>query len=74
MDELVVIKTSDFEADLLIAQSYLLDNGIDCVINKGYITIPMPGRGSASLEVRSEDYQRAMELLEEGGFTNNEEA
>lgn len=35
MDELVVVKTSDFEADLLIAQSYLLDNGIDCVINKG---------------------------------------
>lgn len=33
----------------------------------------MPGRGSASLEVRSEDYQRAMELLIEGGFANSEE-
>lgn len=68
MDELVVVKTSDFEADLVIAQSYLRDNGIDCIINKGYITISTPDRGSASLEVRSEDYLRAMELLKEGGF------
>lgn len=73
MDELVVVKTSDFETDLVIAQSYLLDNGVDCVINKGYITISMPDRGSASLEVRSEDYQRAIELLVEGGFINREE-
>jgi len=72
MDELVVVKSSDFEADLAIAQSYLLDKGIDCVINKGYITISMPGRGSATLEVRSEDYQRAMDLLEEGGFLGEE--
>jgi len=72
MDELVVVKASDFEADLVIAQSYLLDNGIDCVINKGYITISMPDRGSATLEVRSEDYQRAMDLLIKGGFIEEE--
>lgn len=73
MDELVVVKTSDFEANLVVAQSFLRDNGIDCVINKSYITISTPDRGSASLEVRSEDYQKAIDLLEEGGFLDSDD-
>lgn len=73
MDELVTIKTSDFEAHLAIAQSYLIDNGIDCVINSGYISISQPDSGSATLQVRSEDYARAKKLLIEGGFSKSED-
>ncbi len=73
MDKLVTIKTSDFEANLAIAKSYLIDNGIDCVINSGYISISQPDSGSAILQVREEDYNRAKELLIEGGFSNKED-
>ncbi|MFV0538017.1 MAG: hypothetical protein ACK5M3_11695 [Dysgonomonas sp.] len=68
MDELKTVKTSNFEADLAIAESYLLDNGIECVINKEYLSISTSKGGSARLQVISGDYQRAIELLIEGGF------
>ncbi len=68
MDELKTVKTSNFEADLAIAESYLLDNGIECVINKEYLSISTSKGGSARLQVMSGDYQRAIELLIEGGF------
>lgn len=68
MDELVTVKVSDFEADLVVAKSYLTDNGIDCVINTGYLTISINEGTAAQLQVRSEDYDRAVELLVEGGF------
>ncbi len=73
MDELVTVKTSDFEADLAIARSYLLDNGIDCVVNGEYITISLPESNSARLQVRSEDYNRAKELLIKGAFLQIED-
>jgi hypothetical protein len=73
MDELMTIKTSSFEADLAIAKSYLEDNGINCVINSEYLTMMIPGRGSARLQVMSEDYRRAAELLIEGGFSKRED-
>jgi len=73
MDELMTIKTSSFEADLAIAKSYLEDNGINCVINSEYLTMMTPGRGSARLQVMSEDYRRAAELLIEGGFSKRED-
>lgn len=68
MDELKTVKTSNFEADLAIAESYLLDNGIECVINKEFLSISTSKGGSARLQVMSGDYQRAIELLIEGGF------
>lgn len=73
MNELVTIKSSDFETDLAIAKSYLEDNGIHCVVNRGYITISLPESGSARLQVMSEDYHRAAVLLIEGGFINKED-
>lgn len=73
MDELVTVKTSDFEADLAIAKSYLIDNGIDCVVNGEYITISLPEGGGARLQVMSGDYNRAMELLIKGGFAKRED-
>ena len=73
MDELTTIKTSSFEANLAIAKSYLEDNGINCVINSEYLTMMIPGRGSARLQVMSEDYRRAAELLIEGGFSKRED-
>lgn len=68
MDELKTVKSSDFEADLAIAESYLLDNGIECVINREYLSISTTEGGSARLQVLSGDYLRAKELLVEGGF------
>jgi hypothetical protein len=68
MDELKTVKSSNFESDLAIAESYLLDNGIECVINKEYLSISTSRGGSARLQVMSGDYQRAIELLIEGGF------
>lgn len=75
MDELVTVKASDFEADLVVAKSYLIDNGIDCVINTSYITISLTenDKGAAQLQVRSEDYRRAVELLVEGSFIDSSE-
>lgn len=39
MDELVTLKSADFEANLAIAKSFLIDNGIDCVVNGEYLTV-----------------------------------
>jgi len=73
MEDLMTVKTSDFEADLVIAKSYLIDNGIDCVINTEYLTISTTEGKSARLQVRGEDYRRAAELLIEGGFAKRED-
>lgn len=73
MDDLVTIKTSNFEAHLAVAKSFLMDNGIECVINSGYISISQPDSGSAVLQVRPEDYNRAKQLLIEGGFSKSED-
>ncbi len=73
MDELLTVKTSDFEADLAIARSYLLDNNINCVINTGYLSVSTVEGDAAKLQVRSEDYERAMELLKQGGFLSEAE-
>lgn len=71
--ELVTLRSSDFEADLVIAKSYLIDNGVDCVINTGYLTISTYEGKAAKLQVRQEDYRRAAELLIEGGFSKRED-
>ncbi|GAB6009623.1 hypothetical protein FACS1894179_06270 [Bacteroidia bacterium] len=73
MDELKTVKSSDFEADLAIAKSYLLDNGIECAINREYLSVSTIEGGSARLQVMSGDYQRAIELLVEGGFIERED-
>ena len=73
MDELVTLKSADFEANLAIAKSFLIDNGIDCVVNGEYLTVNTAGLGTARLQVRSEDYRRAAELLIEGGFAKRED-
>lgn len=73
MEDLMTVKTSDFEADLVIAKSYLIDNGIDCVINTEYLTVSTTDGESARLQVRTEDYRRAVELLIKGGFTKRED-
>ncbi|NDV79622.1 DUF2007 domain-containing protein [Dysgonomonas sp. 511] len=70
MNDLLTVKTSDFEADLAIAKSFLLDNGIECVVNTEYLTISTGDGQAARLQVRSEDYDRAIELLAGGGFIN----
>lgn len=68
MDELKTVKSSDFEANLAVAQSFLRDNGIECVINREYLSISTTEGGSARLQVLSSNYDRAIELLTEGGF------
>lgn len=68
MDELLTVKSSDFETDLAVAQSFLRDNGIECVINREYLSISTTDGGSARLQVLSPEYDRAIELLKEGGF------
>jgi len=73
MDELMTVKSSDFEADLAVAQSYLLDNGIECVVNREYLSISTTDGGSARLQVLSGDYQRAIQLLIDGGFLQEED-
>lgn len=73
MDELMTVKSSDFESDLAIAQSFLLDNGIECVVNREYLSISTTDGGSARLQVMSGDYQRAIQLLLEGGFVKEED-
>ncbi|MBD8388034.1 putative signal transducing protein [Dysgonomonas sp. BGC7] len=71
MDELKTVKTANFEADLAIAKSYLIDNGIECVISGEYLTIAMGGIDAVRLQVMSENYQRAIELLKKGGFLDS---
>lgn len=73
MDNLMTVKTSDFEADLFIAKSYLIDNGIDCVINTGYLTISTEDGVSAKLQVRAEEYKQAIEFLIKGDFAKRED-
>lgn len=73
MKNLMTVKTSDFEADLVIAKSYLIDNGIDCTISTAYLTVSTEDGMSAKLQVREEDYKRAVELLVEGGFAKRED-
>lgn len=73
MDELMTVKSSDFESDLAVAQSFLLDNGIECVVNREYLSISTTDGGSARLQVMSGDYQRAIQLLLEGGFVKEED-
>lgn len=73
MDNLMTVKTSDFEADLFIAKSYLIDNGIDCVINTGYLTVSTEDGMSAKLQVRAEEYKQAVALLIKGGFAKRED-
>ncbi len=68
MDKLVTVKASNFEADLVVARSYLLDNGINCIISTEYITVSVGGRDAAKLQVSSENYEEAMNLLKKGGF------
>ncbi len=59
--------SSNFEADLAIPRSYLLDNGISCVIMGSYLSI-IPVKEVPRLQVRDEDYEEAVKLLREGGF------
>lgn len=73
MDELVTVKTSDFEANLAVPRSYLLDNGIDCVINSEYLTVSSSDGSAARLQVLSDHYQQAIDLLIKGGFLTKEE-
>jgi hypothetical protein len=69
MGDLVTLKSADFAANLAIAESYLTDNGIHCVISGEYLSVGMSGQGAARLQVMSEDYRRAAELLIKGGFS-----
>lgn len=71
MADLVTVKSSDFEANLAIAKSYLMDNGIDCVINTEYITISTSDGSAAKLQVLSDHYDKAMQLLKDGGFLDD---
>lgn len=73
MDELVTLKSADFEANLAVAKSFLIDNGIECVVNGEYLTVYTAGLGTARLQVMSQDYKRAAELLIEGGFAKRED-
>lgn len=73
MDELVTLKSADFEANLAVAKSFLIDNGIECAINGEYLSVGMAGQGAARLQVMSQDYKRAAELLIEGGFAKRED-
>lgn len=67
MEKLVTVMDSNFEADLAIPKSYLMDNGIYCVIMGSYLTM-MPVKELSRLQVRDEDYDEAVRLLREGGF------
>lgn len=73
MEDFVTVKSSDFEADLVVARSYLLDNGIECVINGEYLSISTSDGESMRLEVKAQDYTRAMDLLFKGGFIKAED-
>lgn len=72
-NDLVTIKKANFEANLAIAKSYLIDNGIECVITGEYLTIGMGGMDAVRLQVMSHDYKRAAELLIKGGFAKRED-
>lgn len=73
MDELVTLKSADFEANLAIAKSFLIDNGIHCAINGEYLSVGLAGQGATRLQVMAEDYRRAAELLIKGGFAKRED-
>jgi len=73
MNDLVTLISADFEANLAIAKSFLIDNGIECVINGEYLTVGLGGLGSVRLQVMEEDYRRAAELLINGGFAKRED-
>lgn len=78
MDEdFVTIKISNNPADLYIAQSFLESENIYCFIKGELINriYPMTSNvyGGAELQVKTEDYKRAIYLLIEGGFAKKED-
>ena len=73
MSDLITLKSADFEASLAVAKSFLIDNGVQCVINGEYLSVGMSGLGAVYLQVLSEDFERAKQLLIEGGFSTEED-
>lgn len=77
MDTLATIKTANFASELAIAQSYLESEGIECFLinelsSQVYTEIAYSS-GGARLQVRESDYEKAVQLLVEGGFARKED-
>ncbi len=70
-EHLVTVKTFDYAADVPIVQSFMEMRGIETYM-KNYtlnsLTYPV---FPVEMQVRSSDYERAKEALQEGGFTTD---
>lgn len=77
MSEFVTVKISIYPNDLVIAKSYLEDHDVFCIIKDGTIMQVQPfysdSSGGAKLQVPEEQFEKAVDLLIEGGFTKKED-
>lgn len=74
MENLVTIKTSNIPGELSVAQTYLIDNEIYCLLKDEIVNqVYLSGIGGIKLQVREEDALQAAQLLIEGGFSKKED-
>lgn len=71
MDRLVTIKASTIPSELQVAVTYLIDNGIKCILKDETAAQVLPV--SVELQVAEEDAEKAVDLLIKGGFITPEE-
>jgi hypothetical protein len=65
---LKTIKSSHYEADLLVAKSLIEDNGITCYLKNENTTQVLNHMANfyVELQVEEKDYDKALGILEEG--------
>jgi hypothetical protein len=77
MDNLVTIMTSTYPHELVILQGRLEAEGIYCFIRDELTAQLNPfvsdAIGGAKLQVREEDAERAIRILEEGGYVEEDD-
>src|SRR4051794_23259584 len=78
MDEFITVKTFYFPNDASILMAHLESEGIECRLKDGLTIQVNPlysnAIGGVKLQVRQTNFTRAVEILEESGYTRDEEA
>ncbi len=76
MNDLVTIKVFNFRNDLYLAKSFLESEGIECFVKDEFINQVYPlgnNEFGIKLQVHTEQAERAIGLLIEGGFAKKED-
>lgn len=75
MNKMITVKTATFQHELIVAKTFLEDNGIKTFLKDEFLVQLHPATTSQGiqLQVLEKDVDRALELLIEGGFVSVEE-